>query len=149
MWVHPEHRRPNSTSEMRRKENQPRPQDKTDEGKRKVGHYCPWTVPLSQMFENTLEERYGTAVSTCTPARTADAERNQRRHVCQHLAAERCKESTRVQYIAINIDALVISVPVQLLHGGCQILFDAVQWPWFPGIMMHVRAVQHVRQPRF
>ena len=37
---------------MRRKENQPRPQDKTDEGKMKVGHYCPWKVPLSQMFEN-------------------------------------------------------------------------------------------------
>ena len=89
MWVHPEHGRPNSTSEMRRKENQPRPQDKTDGGKRKVGHYWPWTVPFFHTFGMTLEERYGTAVSTCTPARTAVAERIQRRHVCQHMVAER------------------------------------------------------------
>ena len=40
-----------------------------------------------------------------------------------------CKESTSVRHIAISIGALVISVPAQLLHGGHQILFDAVPWP--------------------
>ena len=77
------------------------------------------------MFEMTLEKRYGTAVSTCTLARTV-AERNQQRHVCQHLAAER---PARVWHIAISIGALVISVPAQLLHGRRHILFDAVPWP--------------------
>ena len=105
-----------------------------------MGHYCPWTVPFSRTFGMTLEERYGTAVSTCTPARTAVAERTQQRHVCQHMAAERLQRVH--QGPAHRIGALVISVPAQLLHGGRHILFDAVQWPWFPGNMMHVRAVQ-------
>ena len=60
-----------------------------------------------------------------------------------------CEVSARVWHIAISVGALVLSVPAQLPHGGRHILFDAVLWPWFPGIMMHVRDVQHVRQPRF
>ena len=147
MSVHPEHGRPNSSSGMRRDENQTRPQDKTE---KEGGPLLPLeSCTLSNVRHDTGREVWNLQFPLVhRPEPPMQKEIDGGTSVNTWLQSS-CKESTRVRHIAISIGALVISVPAQLLHGGRQILFDAVQWPWLPGIMMHVHDVQHVRQPRF
>ena len=135
MWVHPEHGRPNSTSDMRRKENQPPPLLSLE------------SSTLSNVWNDTGREVWNCGFHL----NTGQNRRCRRKSTEARLSTLGCRAAAmnpqEVRHIAISVGALVISVSAQLLHGGHQILFDAVQWPWFPGIMMHVRVVQHVRQP--
>ena len=111
-------------SEMRRKENRLRSQDKTDELKGRRIRVMKLRFPLVHWSESSMQKELSGGTSVI------------------QLAAERLQRIRQGPAHGDSIGALIISVSVYLLHGGRQILFDAVQWSWFPGIMMHVWDVQ-------